>query len=154
MAAVFIARDRFVVLDKSRQLLTKSFQNEIVKKTTPPLVGIENLFFAGVTGRVILKAEDRLLLFDLQARKVISELQIPRVKYIEWNSDYSMVALISKHQIVLANKSLEQLSSVSETVRIKGGSWEENKPIFVYTTSNHIKYLLPNTGDKVVKYNT
>ena len=29
MAAVFIARDRFAVLDKSRQVFTKSFQNEV-----------------------------------------------------------------------------------------------------------------------------
>ena len=39
---------------------------------------------------------------------------MPRIKYVEWNADYSMVALISKHQIVLANKQLEQLSAATE----------------------------------------
>jgi coatomer protein complex subunit alpha (xenin) len=71
MAAVFIARDRFAVLDKSRQLFVKSFQNDVVKKSTPPLVGIDNLFFAGVAGRIIFRSEERLMLYDLQARKVI-----------------------------------------------------------------------------------
>jgi coatomer protein complex subunit alpha (xenin) len=50
---------------------------------------------------------------------VIAELQAPRVKYVVWNKDYSMVALISKHQLILANKQLEQLCTISETVRLK-----------------------------------
>lgn len=31
-------------------------------------------------------------------------------------------------------------------VRLKGGVWDANKPIFVYITLNHVKYALPN-GD-------
>ena len=76
LAAVFIARDRFVVLDKSRQLLIKSFANEVIKKSSPPLAGIDNLFFAGVAGRVLMRSEDRIVLYDLQARKTIAELQV------------------------------------------------------------------------------
>ena len=57
------------------------------------------------------------MLYDQQARKIIAELQVPRVKYVVWNKDYSCVALISKHQLVLANKQLEQLCTVTETVR-------------------------------------
>lgn len=147
IAAVFIARDRFAVLDKTRQLLIKKFQNEIVKRSSPPLPAIDNLFFAGSSGRLILKSDDRVVLYDQQARKVIADIQISRVKYVVWNADFSMVALIAKHQLVLANKHLEQLCSVNETVRLKGGCWENNKPIFVYTTLNHVKYILPN-GDK------
>ena len=41
IAAVFIARDRFAVLDKTRQLLIKNFQNEIVKRSSPPLPAID-----------------------------------------------------------------------------------------------------------------
>ena len=147
LAAVFIARDRFAVLDKTRQLLVKNFQNDIVKKSTPPLAGIDGLFFAGTSGRIIMKSEDRVLLYDLQARKNISELQVPRVKYVIWNNDFSLVALISKHQVVLANKQLEQLSAVTETVRLKGGCWDATRPIFLYSTLNHVKYILSN-GDK------
>jgi len=147
LSAVFIARDRFVVLDKSRQLFIRNFQNETIKKVASPLPGADGLFFAGTAGRFLIKSEERIMLYDQQARKVISELQVPRVKYVVWNKDYSMIALISKHQLVLANKQLEQLCSVTETVRLKGGSWDGNKPIFVYTTLNHVKYLLPN-GDR------
>jgi len=147
MAAVFIARDRFVVLDKNRQLLIKNFQNEVVKKANPPLAGVDGMFNAGTSGRIILRSDEKLMLFDQQARKVISEVQVPRVKYIVWNKDYSMVALLSKHQIILANKQLEQLCTISETVRVKGGGWDSGKPVFIYTTLNHIKYVLPS-GDR------
>jgi len=146
LSAVFIARDRFAVLDKTRQLLVKNFQNDVVKRSTPPLAGVDGLFFAGTSGRILMKSEDRVLLYDLQARKNISELQVPRVKYVIWNNDFSLVALISKHQVVLANKQLEQLCAVTETVRLKGGCWD-SKPVFLYSTLNHVKYLLSN-GDK------
>lgn len=147
ISAVFLARDRFAVLDRTRQILIKNFQNEVIKRTTPPLAGVDGLFFAGTSGRILMKNEEKVLLFDQQARKVLAELQVPRVKYIVWNKDFSMVALISKHQLVLANKQLEQLSTVNETVRLKSGAWDAGKPIFIYTTLNHVKYILPN-GDK------
>lgn len=35
--------------------------------------------------------------------------QVPRVKYTFWNHDCSMVALASKHTIVIASKQLDQL---------------------------------------------
>ena len=167
--------------------------------------GVDGLFFAGTSGRLMLKSEDRVMLYDQQvmpsllrptnphtrwcslciltlalisssspppsphpfttsfyhdpssppcppppppqARKVIAELQVPRVKYVVWNKDYSCVALISKHQLVLANKQLEQMCTVTETVRLKGGCWDNTKPVFIYTTLNHVKYLLLN-GDR------
>lgn len=147
ISAVFLARDRFAVLDKTRQLLIKNFQNEVVKRSSPPIAGVDALFFSGTSGRLLMKSEDRVLLYDQQARKTVSELQVPRIKYVVWNHDYSLIALISKHQLVLANKQLEQLCTVSETVRLKGGCWDSTKNVFIYTTLNHVKYVLPN-GDR------
>jgi coatomer protein complex subunit alpha (xenin) len=40
LAAVFLTRDRIAVLDKSRQILIKNFQNEVVKRSSSPLAGI------------------------------------------------------------------------------------------------------------------
>lgn len=147
MAAVFLTRDRFAVLDKSRQLVVKNFQNDMMKKVASPLPGVDGLFPTGTSGRVLLKSEDRVVLYDLQARKVIAELQVARVKYVVWSKDYSSVAFLSKHQVVLADKNLEQMCAASETVRLKGGAWDGNKPIFVYSTASHVKYLIPN-GDR------
>lgn len=147
VSAVFIARDRFVVLDKFKTLWVRNFQNDLVKKYTPPLAGVDMMYYGGTSGRVILRSDDKLVLYDLQAQKVYAEVQIPRVRYAIWNSDYTRIALISKHQVVLANKMLEQTCSISETIRLKGGCWDANSPVFLYTTLNHIKYVLVN-GDR------
>lgn len=147
VSAVFIARDRFVVLDKYKALWVRNFQNDLVKKYTPPLAGVDMMYYGGTSGRVILRSDDRLTLYDLQAQKVYAELQIPRVRYVIWNKDYTRIALISKHQVILANKMLEQTCTLSETVRLKGGCWDSTSPIFLYTTLNHIKYVLVN-GDR------
>jgi len=146
LATAFLARNRFAVLDKNRQILVKNFQNEITKKVTPPNPATDSLYFAGTSGRVLLKSEDRVVLFEQQSRRVLGESQIPRVKYVFWNHDCSRVALVSKHAIVIASRQLEQLCSVSETVRVKSGGWDDKHPMFVYSTLNHIKYALPN-GD-------
>ena len=147
VSAVFIARDRFVVLDKYKALWVRNFQNDLVKKYSLPLANADMMYYGGTSGRVILRSDDKLMLFDLQAQKVYAELLVPRVKYAVWNKDYTMIALISKHQVVLANKMLDQLCTISETVRLKGGIWDSNSPIFLYTTLNHIKYVLVN-GDR------
>lgn len=41
-----------------------------------------------------------------------------RIKYIIWNRDSSLVALLGKHTLVLANRNLEQQCSITETVRM------------------------------------
>ena len=151
LAAVFVARDRFVVLDKSRQLIIKSLQNETKKKVNPPLANIDGLYQTGVSGRIILRSDDRVILYDQQANKIVNELQVARVKYVIWRDDFSMVAILSKHQIVLANKSFEQICTVNETVRVKGGAWDGKKPVFIYTTLNHVKYVLPNGDVGIVR---
>jgi coatomer protein complex subunit alpha (xenin) len=144
--AVFMARNRFAVLDKSRQIIIKNFHNEVTKKLSPPHPSTDGMFFGGTAGRVLLKCEDRVSLFDVQSRRVVGEVQAPRVKYVYWNRDCSFVALVGKHSIVLATKTMGQLCSITETVRVKSGAWDETMRAFVYSTLNHIKYVLPN-GD-------
>ncbi|OAY82192.1 coatomer subunit alpha-1 [Ananas comosus] len=148
-SAVFVARNRFAVLDKSsNQALVKNLKNEIVKKGTLP-VATDAIFYAG-TGNLLCKAEDRVVIFDLQQRIVLGELQTPSVKYIVWSSDMESVALLSKHAIVIANKKLVHRCTLHETIRVKSGAWDENG-VFIYTTLNHIKYCLPNGDSGIIK---
>ena len=46
--------------------------------------------------------------------------------------------------IIICDRQLEQKSTITETVRVKSGSWDSTGKIFFYTTLNHIKYCLPN----------
>ena len=45
--------------------------------------------------------------------------------------------------VAICNRKLECLCTIHENIRVKSGAWEENG-VFVYTTSNHIKYALIN----------
>ncbi|KAL9231674.1 hypothetical protein vseg_006869 [Gypsophila vaccaria] len=148
-SAVFIARNRFAVLDKSsNQVLVKNLKNEIVKKSALPLA-TDAIFYAG-TGNLLCRAEDKVIIFDLQQRIVLGELQTPFVKYVVWSTDMQSVALLSKHVIVIANKELVHQCTLHETIRVKSGAWDDNG-VFIYTTLNHIKYCLPNGDSGIIK---
>ncbi|CAA6671832.1 unnamed protein product [Spirodela intermedia] len=148
-SAVFIARNRFAVLDKAtNQALVKNLKNEIVKKSPLP-IPTDAIFYAG-TGNVLCRAEERVAIFDLQQRVVLGELQSPSVKYVVWSGDMETVALLSKHAIVIASKKLVHRCTLHETIRVKSGAWDENG-VFIYTTLNHVKYCLPNGDSGIIR---
>lgn len=45
--------------------------------------------------------------------------------------------------IAICNRKLENLCTIHENIKLKSGAWDESG-VFVYTTSNHIKYALTN----------
>ncbi|KAJ8762252.1 hypothetical protein K2173_007408 [Erythroxylum novogranatense] len=148
-SAVFVARNRFAVLEKSgNQILVKNLKNEIVKKTALPVVA-DVIFYAG-TGNLLCRAEDRLFIFDLQQRIILGELQASFVRSVVWSNDMETVALLSKHSIIIANKKLVHQCSLHETIRVKSGAWDDNG-VFIYTTLNHIKYCLPNGDGGIIR---
>ncbi|KAI4318640.1 hypothetical protein MLD38_032316 [Melastoma candidum] len=148
-SAVFVARNRFAVLDRSNnQVLVKNLSNEIVKKSGLPTAA-DAIFYAG-TGNLLCRAEDRVYIFDLQQRLVLGELQTPFIKYIVWSNDMESVALLSKHAIVIASKKLVHQCTLHETIRVKSGAWDDNG-VFIYTTLNHIKYCLPNGDSGIIR---
>ncbi|KAL9229178.1 hypothetical protein vseg_004674 [Gypsophila vaccaria] len=148
-SAVFIARNRFAVLERSsNQVLVKNLKNEMVKKVLLP-VPTDAIFYAG-TGNLLCRAEDRVIVFDLQQRLVLGELQTTLVRYIVWSNDMDSVALLSKHSIIIATKTLEHRCTLHETIRVKSGAWDDNG-VFIYTTLNHMKYCLPNGDNGIIR---
>jgi coatomer subunit alpha len=149
-AAVFIARNRFAVLDKaSNTIIVRDLRGDVTKKVPSPLPTTEGIFYAG-TGMVLVRSEDKVALFDVQQRTVAAELSTPPVKYVVWSGDMERVALLSKHAIVVADKKLGNAVTVHETIRIKSAAWDD-AGVLVYTTLNHIKYCLPNGDAGVVR---
>ncbi len=78
--AVFVGRDRFAVLDKSSQIVVKNLKNEETKRCAPPFP-VDTLF-AGPTGCVLTRSEERVSLYDVQQRKVIADITTPYIKYL------------------------------------------------------------------------
>ena len=91
-----------------------------------------------------------MTLFDVQQRSSIAELSAPFVKYVVWNNEMSMVALLSKHAILIADKRLGAAQTVHETIRVKSAAWDDSG-VLIYTTLNHIKYCLPNGDSGVIR---
>ncbi|WAR05102.1 COPA-like protein, partial [Mya arenaria] len=128
LSAVWVARNRFAVLDRTHSIVIKNLKNEITKKVQTP--NCEDIFYAG-TGS-------------------LASVKMSKVKFVIWSADMSHVALISKHVITICNRKLESLCTIHENIKVKSGAWEESG-VFVYTTSNHIKYALTNGDHGIIR---
>ncbi|KAI9291125.1 Coatomer, alpha subunit [Neoconidiobolus thromboides FSU 785] len=145
---VFISRNRFAVLDKEKQQLDiRDLECKSVKtiKLTTPV----NEIFAAPGGNLLLSSSKSIALFDVTQKKEIATLPASDIKYIYWSNDNSKVALFSKHLITIAEKDLTQLCQIHETIRVKSGAWDPIG-VFLYTTLNHIKYLLPQGDSGII----
>ncbi|CAG8565874.1 7824_t:CDS:10 [Paraglomus occultum] len=149
-SAIFIARNRFAVLDKTRQQIEiRDLSNQTTKTIKPPAT-VNEIFSAGSGNLLLLSTPQSVILYDIQQRQTLNEITMPFAKYVFWSSDHSQVALLSKHTITIANKNLEQSCMLHETIRIKSGAWDD-MGIFIYSTLNHIKYALPQGDSGIIR---
>jgi len=141
-SAIFVARNRFAVFTQSTQQVDiKDLTNSTTKSIKPP-PGTTDIFFGG-TGCILLVNPIAVVLYDIQQKKQLAELAVAGVKYVVWSSDGLYAALLSKHNITIVTKSLEQVSTLHETIRIKSAAWDD-AGVLLYSTLNHIKYTLLN----------
>nr|XP_034837173.1 coatomer subunit alpha isoform X1 [Maniola hyperantus] len=138
-SAVWVARNRFAALERNNQLVIKNLKNEVSKKIATPTC--EEIMYAG-TGMLLLREPDCVQLLDVQQKRTIASVKVSKCRYAIWNSDMSLVALLSKHSVTICTKKLEQLCSITEGARVKSGAFDDStpQPVFIYTTANHIKY--------------
>ncbi|KAI9312090.1 coatomer protein alpha subunit [Dichotomocladium elegans] len=148
-SALFIARNRFAVLDKiNQQIQIKDLTNAVTKSFKTP-GQVNEIFYAG-TGSLLMSTSTSVILYDIQQRRIAAELPVGNVKYVVWNSDMSAVALLSKHTITITDKNLQQLAQIHETIRIKSGTWDDSG-VFIYCTLNHIKYALTQGDTGIIR---
>jgi coatomer protein complex subunit alpha (xenin) len=144
--AVWVARNRFAVFMKDTQTIDiKDLSNAVTRSIKLPVPGVMDIHYGG-TGNLLLSTQTQVVLYDIQKKETIAELASPFVKYVYWSADGSQVALLGKHTITIANKNLEQICAIHETIRIKSAVWEDTLGVLLYSTLNHVKYLLPSPG--------
>lgn len=149
-AALFVARNRLAVLDRTaQQIEIRDLDNTVTKTIKCPVPGVTDMFFGG-TASLLLSTATSVVLYDIQQQKIINEIATPLVKYVVWNADNSMVALLSKHTIVLCSKTLANANLIHETIRIKSAAWDD-AGVLLYSTLNHIKYALLNGDNGIIK---
>ena len=148
-AAVFVARNRFAVFSASTQLVEiKELTNSTTKSFKAPS-GTTDITYGG-TGCLLLITPTNVILYDIQQKKQLAELSVAGVKYVSWSNDGLYAALLSKHNVTIVNKSLEQVSTLHETIRIKSATWDDSG-VLLYSTLNHIKYTLLNGDNGIVR---
>ena len=141
-SAVFVARNRFAVFNQAAQQIDiKDLTNNTTKSIKPPH-GTVDIYFGG-SGCLLLITPTMVVLYDIQQKKHLAELSVAGVKYVVWSGDGLYAALLSKHNVTIVSKSLEQISTLHETIRIKSAAWDD-AGVLLYSTLNHIKYTLLN----------
>lgn len=148
-SAVFVARNRFAVFTSNNQTIEiKDLSNSTTKSIKTPTT-VNEIYFGGV-GCLLLCAPTSVILYDIQQKKTVAELAVPGVKYVVWSNDGLHAALLSKHNVTIVTKSLEQVSSLHETIRIKSATWDD-AGVLLYSTLNHIKYTLLNGDNGIIR---
>eukprot|EP00033_Pygsuia_biforma_P002814 GCRY01003108.1.p1 GENE.GCRY01003108.1~~GCRY01003108.1.p1 ORF type:complete len:1215 (+),score=402.83 GCRY01003108.1:394-4038(+) len=145
----WIGRQRFVALHKDNSLLVRNEADQLVKKIPLTVSGVDALYPA-TTGHVLLRTEDKMHLFDLTRQSAVAAVAVPHVKYVVLSPAKDKFAFLAKHVVYLVSTKLELLSTVHETIRIKSGAFSPNG-VFIYSTLNHLKYVLPNGDGGIIK---
>jgi len=146
--AVFVSSSKFAVLDRHRVVQIKSLKNEQKATLTVPAQHILTHIFPAGRDKLLMRTPDAMLLFDVDGNKLLGEMMTPcryPIRYIHWSENMKYVAMLSKANIFVATANLEEHHQISETERVKSGVWDP-KGVLIYSTSAHLKYLLPN-GD-------
>lgn len=77
VGAIWVARNRYAVLEKNNYIVIRDLANKDNKKVdnfTP----IEDIFYAG-TGLLLLKNTDSIHMFDIQQKRVLASIKVPKV---------------------------------------------------------------------------
>ncbi|KAI9800214.1 MAG: hypothetical protein M1825_004198 [Sarcosagium campestre] len=149
-SAVFVARNRFAVFNQSSlQIDVKDLSNSTTKTIKAPH-GTVDICYGGTSNLLLLVTASTIVLYDIQQKRNVAELSVTGVKYVVWSNDYRHVALLSKHNVTIATKNLEQISTLHETIRIKSATWDD-AGVLLYSTLNHIKYTLLNGDNGIVR---
>ncbi|KAI0023934.1 Coatomer, alpha subunit [Xylariomycetidae sp. FL0641] len=148
-SAIFVARNRFAVLNINTQTIDiRDLSNNTARSFKPPH-GTTDIYFGG-TGNLLIITPTAVHLYDIQQKKSIAELSVNGVKYVVWSNDGLHAALLSKHNVTIVTKNLEQVSTLHETIRIKSATWDD-AGVLLYSTLNHVKYTLMNGDNGIVR---
>jgi coatomer protein complex subunit alpha (xenin) len=151
----FLSSNKCLTLTTSGNLVgydTNNIQNKFSFDLLSTNNGrFENLF-QGPLGKFIVKYKNGIVcLIDANTKKVIQETnEITDMKFIVWNNNLSLGAMVGEKTIFIVSKNLEILHKIKENSKIKSVCFDENNILF-YTTDFHIKYSLQNGLSGIIK---
>ncbi|ELP88818.1 coatomer subunit alpha-3, putative [Entamoeba invadens IP1] len=99
---------------------------------------------------VVFGTREEAIIFDVEEQKVLKVVKMKALKRVVSGGAYGdYAALIGKRQVVMIGKKMDVVCKCNEVARVKSGVFV-GETLF-YTTSSHLKYLLPNGEGGVIK---
>ncbi|KAF0990267.1 hypothetical protein HZS_3940, partial [Henneguya salminicola] len=153
MSSVWVSRNRIASVDKNGavslfitiQLSIRNTKNDSVNILE--IGQVDAVFYAG-TGFILAQMGDKVSLIDAKDNYIVSSIFFGKVRFVQWSSDFTRVALVSKRDIIICTKKLEILTTHSEVNSIKSCTFVSgNISIVLFTTPCHIKYIIVPSGD-------
>lgn len=144
--AMWVSQNEFVVLNRKNELAVKDHEN---KTTRICNVQCDDIIYAGMR-LLLLKDDNSVTLFDVQKLKSVKEVKIAECRYVVWSPNMSHVALLAKHDVNICNQDMDISKSIHEETCVTSGAWYDDE-VLIYTTCNHIKYVITNGKDGIIR---
>ena len=153
--AIFVSKNKICrIKEQTKELEIFNYELEDSSHTIQGVPGLIEKIFAGTIGKVIIVTEEQIVLYDINAKKIINAISVTaefaNLKFVSWNRNNSIVALVCKKNIHLMTKTLHKICSISEKFNIKSIFWTKENA-FIYATVNHIKFGLLNGESGIIK---
>jgi coatomer protein complex subunit alpha (xenin) len=151
----FLSSNKCLTLTTSGNLVgydTNNISNKFTFELLPNNNGkIEDLFQAPL-GKFIIKYKNGIVsIIDANTKKTIQETnEITDLKFIVWNNNLTLGALVGEKSIFIVSKNMEILHKIKENSKIKSVCFDENNILF-FTTDFHVKYCLQNGLNGIIK---
>lgn len=155
IAVCFISNNRVLTLTSNGNLVgfdTSNISNKfIVELPNLSKDRLESIYQAPV-GKVLIKFKNGIVgLLDVNTKKIVAESnEMTDLKYVTWNTQLSVGALVGTNSIFLINRNLDLLSKVKENSSINSVTFDENNVLF-YSTHFHLKYALQDGLSGILK---
>jgi len=167
-SAVWASTNRFACLGQENALVIKNLDNQnvnfggfavgfLLKKTevipnkTP---NCDTIFPGFANGHVLLWDSNTKSLteYDTLKRRRIASLSVQAMcKQVYWTTNGTMLAVISKHDILLCNSKLKCVSRYKSRLKIKSGAWCNASGVFLYTTPSQLRYIMASGHEGLIK---
>lgn len=77
ISAVWVARNRYAVLEKNNYITIRDLSNKDVKKVDN-FTSVDDIFYAG-TGLILLKNAESVSIFDIQQKRILVSIKVSKV---------------------------------------------------------------------------
>eukprot|EP01022_Parablepharisma_sp_SALTPOND_P015085 TRINITY_DN2102_c3_g2_i2.p1 TRINITY_DN2102_c3_g2~~TRINITY_DN2102_c3_g2_i2.p1 ORF type:complete len:1245 (-),score=113.50 TRINITY_DN2102_c3_g2_i2:5218-8952(-) len=145
--ATFIGRDNICVLSKG-ELIIINYNGTVKKRLEWNEDSSPAEIAQGPLGKFLVRYGDSFIgLYDIASRKVVSKIRsaFRQFKRVLWNKSLTLAAFIFKTGIIITDKTLSIKHQISLKETVLSVHFDD-KDVLIYSTHQHIKYMLPSDG--------